>query len=114
MYMRKVVCKMALFWRNFPSKHDVFSIQSAKESLAIQLTGLHQALVSMAILCMALGCSCVAAALIDVFQTLFHPAGRGAMSDWTAKLIWRVVRAAAASMQNSSLMPAPSEFSQLL
>lgn len=46
----------------------------------------------MAIVVTAVGVLLIAAALIDVFQTLFHPAGRGAMSDWTAKLTWRACR----------------------
>jgi len=44
----------------------------------------------------AVGVLLIAAALVDVFQTLFHPAGRGAMSDWTAKLTWRAARLVAA------------------
>ncbi len=31
----------------------------------------------------------------DVFLTLFHPAGRGTMSDWVARGTWRTFRAAA-------------------
>jgi hypothetical protein len=46
----------------------------------------------MAIAVTVIGVLLIAAALIDVFQTLFHPAGRGAMSDWTAKLTWRAFR----------------------
>jgi len=30
--------------------------------------------------------------LLDVFQTLFHPAGRGALSDGTARAVWRLFR----------------------
>jgi hypothetical protein len=44
----------------------------------------------------AIGVLLIAAALLDVFQTLFHPAGRGAMSDLTAKLTWRAFRLVAA------------------
>lgn len=43
-----------------------------------------------------LGFALIGAALLDVFQTLFHPAGRGAMSDWTAQVIWKCFRRAAA------------------
>src|SRR5438067_10006904 len=43
----------------------------------------------------AFGLLLIAAALLDIFQTLFHPAGRGAMSDGTAKVTWRVFRLAA-------------------
>lgn len=40
----------------------------------------------------AFGVLLIGAALLDIFQTLFHPAGRGAMSDLTAKLTWRAFR----------------------
>src|SRR6185437_339145 len=46
----------------------------------------------MAIVVTVIGVLLIAAALIDVYQTLFHPTGRGAMSDWTAKLTWRTFR----------------------
>jgi hypothetical protein len=49
----------------------------------------------MTIVVSAIGLLLIAAALIDIFQTLFHPAGRGAMSDWTGKLTWRAFRAIA-------------------
>lgn len=49
----------------------------------------------MTIVVTAAGLVLIAAALVDIFQTLFHPAGRGAISDWTAKLTWRVYRFAA-------------------
>jgi len=39
-----------------------------------------------------LGVALILAALLDIFQTLFHPAGRGAMSDWTARIIWDIFR----------------------
>lgn len=38
------------------------------------------------------GVMLLVAGLLDVFQTLFHPAGRGAMSDWTSRLIWKLFR----------------------
>ena len=47
---------------------------------------------AMAIVATSAGLLLIAAALLDIFQTLFHPAGRGAMSDWTAKLTWRLFR----------------------
>jgi len=50
----------------------------------------------MAAILTVVGVLLIAAALVDVFQTLFHPAGRGGMSDWTAKITWRVFRVAAA------------------
>ncbi len=46
----------------------------------------------MAIAITLFGGSLIAAALVDIYQTLFHPAGRGAVSDWTAKLTWRAFR----------------------
>jgi len=38
------------------------------------------------------GVFCTSAALHDVFHTLFHPAGRGAMSDYAARVVWRFFR----------------------
>src|SRR3954471_24917498 len=35
----------------------------------------------------------ILAGLWDVFQTLFHPAGRGALSDWITAGVWRAARA---------------------
>lgn len=46
----------------------------------------------MAIVLTALGAGIIISALIDIFQTLFHPAGRGAISDWTARVIWKFFR----------------------
>jgi hypothetical protein len=46
----------------------------------------------MAFVVTVLGVLLISLALVDVFQTLFHPAGRGGMSDWTAKLTWRAFR----------------------
>src|SRR3954463_9068855 len=34
----------------------------------------------------------ILAGLWDVFQTLFHPAGRGALSDWITAGVWRTAR----------------------
>src|SRR5437868_13491342 len=42
---------------------------------------------------MLAGALLVALALWDIFQTLFHPAGRGALSDWITAAVWRVMRA---------------------
>jgi hypothetical protein len=39
-----------------------------------------------------LGVALIAVGLWDVFQTLFHPAGRGAMSDQTANAVWKFFR----------------------
>src|SRR5581483_479288 len=46
----------------------------------------------MAIFLRVLGALVIAVGLTDVFQTLFHPAGRGAMSDWIARVIWKTFR----------------------
>lgn len=32
------------------------------------------------------------AALLDIFQTLFHPSARGTMSDWAAHVVWKCFR----------------------
>jgi hypothetical protein len=39
------------------------------------------------------GVALIATAMHDVFHTLFHPAGRGALSDLLSRRIWRVFRA---------------------
>jgi hypothetical protein len=41
-----------------------------------------------------LGLAMIGAALHDLFHTLFHPAGRGAMSDWIGRAVWCMVRKA--------------------
>jgi hypothetical protein len=40
----------------------------------------------------AAGVFLVGSALHDVFHTLFHPAGRGAMSDYAARVVWKMFR----------------------
>lgn len=47
---------------------------------------------TMVIIATVVGCALVLLALFDVFESLFHPAGRGTLSDWIARAIWRVVR----------------------
>jgi hypothetical protein len=42
-----------------------------------------------------IGVMLIGVAAGDVFQTLFHPAGRGTLSDWTAHLVWKAFRALA-------------------
>lgn len=42
-----------------------------------------------------IGILLIGAAALDVFQTLFHPAGRGALSDWTARVLWKIYRTVA-------------------
>jgi hypothetical protein len=46
----------------------------------------------MTILWIVAGLCLVILALRDVFQTLFHPAGRGAMSDYISGVTWRFFR----------------------
>jgi hypothetical protein len=46
----------------------------------------------MAIIYTVIGIVLIGTALVDVFQTLFHPAGRGGLSDWIARAIWRISR----------------------
>lgn len=46
----------------------------------------------MAIALTLAGVALIAAAVLDIFQTLFHPAGRGALSDWTARIVWKIAR----------------------
>jgi hypothetical protein len=46
----------------------------------------------VSILVTIIGIILVTAALIDVFQTLFHPAGHGTISDWTAGGVWKAFR----------------------
>ena len=49
----------------------------------------------MAVLFTCVGIALIGGAGVDVFQTLFHPAGRGALSDWTARVIWKCFRTVA-------------------
>jgi len=49
----------------------------------------------MTALWIVLGVAAIFVALHDVFHSLFHPAGRGAVSDWLSRNLWRVLRAAA-------------------
>ena len=46
----------------------------------------------MAITASVLGVLLVAGAMADIFQTLFHPSSRGALSDWTARIVWKFFR----------------------
>src|SRR5438309_2249503 len=50
----------------------------------------------------------IAAALVDVFQTLFHPAGRGGMSDWTARIVWKLFRKIAARYSGVLIYAGPA------
>ena len=47
---------------------------------------------AIALIATIVGILLIVAALVDVFQTLFHPAGRGAISDRLAQTIWRACR----------------------
>lgn len=49
----------------------------------------------MAIVYTLVGILLIAVAVLDIFQTLFHPAGRGALSDWIARGVWKSCRSAA-------------------
>jgi hypothetical protein len=49
----------------------------------------------MLITCHSIGIVLILAALFDVFQTLFHPLGAGAMSDRISCRIWKIFRRAA-------------------
>jgi len=62
----------------------------------------------MAIFVTVLGALLVSAAVLDIFQTLFHPAGRGAMSDWTAKLTWRFFRIVSAKQAGALTYAGPT------
>lgn len=46
----------------------------------------------MSIFLTLIGAAMIIVALLDVFQTLFHPAAHGALSDWTAHAIWKIFR----------------------
>jgi hypothetical protein len=46
----------------------------------------------VAVLFTTIGIVLIAVAGCDIFQTLFHPAGRGAFSDWTARGVWTLFR----------------------
>jgi hypothetical protein len=48
-----------------------------------------------AVMATIIGGVMVSAALVDVFQTLFHPAGGGSVSDRTAHAVWKLFRKAA-------------------
>lgn len=53
----------------------------------------------MAIVLTLLGVMLIGVVAFDVFQTLFHPAGRGTLSDWTAHVVWKAFRALANRFQ---------------
>lgn len=61
----------------------------------------------MAIAVTVLGVLAVGAAMTDVFQTLFHPSGRGALSDWTARLIWKFFRSATRTNRGKLTLAGP-------
>jgi hypothetical protein len=46
----------------------------------------------MTITLRVIGAVLILISLQDQFQTLFHPAGRGALSDWTGKIVWKTMR----------------------
>lgn len=46
----------------------------------------------MAIVLTVIGIMFIGVALSDVFQTLFHPAVHGALSDWIPRVVWKIGR----------------------
>lgn len=61
-----------------------------------------------------LGALLVGAAVLDVFQTLFHPSARGAVSDWVAHTVWRVVRAVAKRFRGALTYAGPIAFAAII
>jgi hypothetical protein len=62
-----------------------------------------------------LGIALIAVALRDIFDTLFHPHGRGVASESITRLVWRAVRAAAGSRAPLALtLAGPLAFSVVL
>lgn len=47
----------------------------------------------MTVVLIMIGTGLIVMALHDIFHTLFHPAGRGTMSDWLGGALWRMFRA---------------------
>jgi hypothetical protein len=54
-----------------------------------------------------LGVLVIGAAMGDIFQTLFHPSGRGALSDWTARLVWKCFRVIARNNRDKLTLAGP-------
>jgi hypothetical protein len=55
----------------------------------------------------ALGLCLILAALHDIFRTLFHPAGRGALSDWVARFVWNIFRTVSSRNPRSIILAGP-------
>jgi hypothetical protein len=56
------------------------------------------------------GIAMIGVASHDIFHTLFHPAGRGAMSDQLSRWVWRLVRAAAKKKEDLVTLGGPFIF----
>lgn len=65
-------------------------------------------IVALDIFCIAVGALSIGVALHDVFHTLFHPAGRGAMSDYAARAVWRIFRPIARRKHDSITVAGPA------
>ena len=61
----------------------------------------------MAALCIIAGILLIGSASHDVFHTLFHPAGRGAMSDYAARMVWKAFRPLARRNYQSITLAGP-------
>jgi hypothetical protein len=64
----------------------------------------------VAVVVTILGVLLVAVALADVFLSLFHPAGRGALSDLIARNVWRIFRRAAERFPHALTFAGPAAF----
>jgi hypothetical protein len=64
----------------------------------------------MQIFLIVLGAAMIAGAMHDIFHTLFHPAGRGAMSDWLDRRIWAIFRAIAERRRGALTLGGPVIF----
>src|SRR5690242_11474023 len=54
----------------------------------------------MSVIASVVGAVLIGAVCVDAFQTLFHPAGHGAISDWIARGVWKLFRKAAETHSN--------------
>jgi len=59
---------------------------------------------------LAAGLLLIAIALHDVFHTLFHPAGRGAISDYAARAMWKIFRPIAKRRYGAITLAGPFAF----
>ena len=61
-----------------------------------------------------LGLLMVLIALQDIFLTLFHPAGRGSMSDRIARMVWHVFRSIASRKPGAITFAGPAAFTGII